>query len=195
MAAVLAVKACVQSAPYDIPPWLGPLLVGLLRAAKAPQPLRSIVRCAHPCHPGNVMLRCPECCMWVEYCGGDASFRSSSTVVGTPVSVARRLVCCASLCRVAKLAKPPSRPLTAKLSHQHLGGVPLQADGQVQGLCGWTLESVSSEPLPCMRDRCTRPSRHTCRRHHLSMFAGVGKHWQTSGARTKRQSSPKCVSS
>ena len=44
MAAVLAVKAHVQSAPYDIPPWLGPLLVGLLRAAKAPQPLRSIVR-------------------------------------------------------------------------------------------------------------------------------------------------------
>ena len=65
MAAVLAVKACVQSAPYDIPLWLGPLLVGLLRAAKAPQPLRSIVRCAHPCHPGNVMLRCPDAaCGW-----------------------------------------------------------------------------------------------------------------------------------
>ena len=62
MAAVLAVKACVQSAPYDIPPWLAPLLVGLLRAAKAPQPLRTVVRCCP--------LLCPDsgslwgACLW-----------------------------------------------------------------------------------------------------------------------------------
>ena len=44
MAAVLAVKACAQSTPYDSPPWLAPVLVALLRASRAPQPLRSVVR-------------------------------------------------------------------------------------------------------------------------------------------------------
>ena len=45
MAAVLAVKACAQSTPYDAPPWLAPVLVALLRASRAPQPLRGVVRC------------------------------------------------------------------------------------------------------------------------------------------------------
>ena len=93
MAAVLAVKACVQSAPYDIPPWLGPLLVGLLRAAKAPQPLRSIVRCVAS-HPGlgraglpvgtcdELMSGGPSALVWQVCCRGEVAVAACICVVG-----------------------------------------------------------------------------------------------------------------
>lgn len=43
-AAVLALKAFVLSVPYDVPAWLPPVLVALMRAAGQPAPIGSTLR-------------------------------------------------------------------------------------------------------------------------------------------------------